>query len=136
MYYIAKTWRVSCADSKNSFLKFHHKKKFTAKCVLFWSLFFSFFLQVFSFFASFRFLLKFQLMKENTPLSDLYFQKLANIFSKKSLILRFEYNQNLKFHQKMTWMNHISKILWKICNQKFIFHKFRKKNSIINKLWN
>ena len=47
MYYIAKTWRVSCADSKNSFLKFDHKKKFTAKCVLFWSLYF--------FFASFLF---------------------------------------------------------------------------------
>ena len=44
MYYIAKTWRVSCADSKNSFLKFDHKKKFTAKCVLFWSLFFASFL--------------------------------------------------------------------------------------------
>ena len=86
MYYIAKTWRVSCADSKNSFLKFDHKKKFTAKCVLFWSPF----LQVFSFFASFRFLLKFQLMKENTPLSYLDFQKLAKIFSKKSLIMRFE----------------------------------------------
>ena len=82
MYYIAKTWRVSCADSKNSFLKFDHKKKFTAKCVLFWSLYF--FLQVFSFFASFRFLLKFQLMKENTPLSYLdigkhFLQKISNI---------------------------------------------------------
>ena len=86
MYYIAKTWRVSCADSKNSFLKFDHKKNSPPNAYYFGL----FFLQVFSFFASFRFLLKFQLMKENTPLSYLDFQKLANIFSKKSLILRFE----------------------------------------------
>ena len=130
MYYIAKTWRVSCADSKNSFLEIWPQKKFTAKCVLFWSLFF---LQGFLFFASFRFLLKFQLMKENTRLSHLDFQKLANIFSKKSLILPFLQEQKVKFHQKMTWMHCMTKILWKICNQKLIFHNFWKKVATKNK---
>ena len=46
MYYIAKTWRVSCADSKNSFLKFDHKKNSPPNAYYF---------GLFIFFASFLF---------------------------------------------------------------------------------
>ena len=82
MYYIAKTWRVSCADSKNSFLKFDHKKNSPPNAYYFGL--FIFFCKFSLFFASFRFLLKFQLMKENTPLSYLdigkhFLQKISNI---------------------------------------------------------